>query len=73
MAAPRTHDMNNADGRASTRLRCTACESDRVRVFFRIPEAPVLCNVLCDSREAAVAMPRAPIELAYCRACGLVF
>ena len=54
-------------------VSCRACESADAQVFFEIPAAPVLCNVLCPTREAALAVPRAAIHLAYCRSCGLVF
>jgi hypothetical protein len=34
---------------------------------------PVFCNVLCATREEALAVTRGDIRLEYCNACGLVF
>ena len=41
--------------------------------FLRIEHAPVSCNHLCSSRDAALSEPRAAISLGFCLDCGHVF
>lgn len=55
------------------RRNCPVCCSSRTTVFFKVESAPVFCNVLWDSREEAISAPRAPIDLAYCDKCGLIY
>jgi SAM-dependent methyltransferase len=42
-------------------------------VFFEVAHAPVMCNILCPTRDAALAVPRGSIRLGFCRACGHVY
>lgn len=51
---------------------CPACGREGMDLFFEVERAPVLCNVLWDRREDAVAVRRAPIRLGYCPACTMV-
>ena len=53
--------------------RCPACESSEPEVFFEQAGAPVLCNQLHDSREAARGCALGDIRLALCPSCGLVY
>jgi SAM-dependent methyltransferase len=55
----------------STNL-CPGCQSGDLWVFFEIAQSPVLCTVLCPTREAALRVPRGPIRLACCQECGLI-
>lgn len=54
-------------------MPCPACLSGNTTSFFRVPRAPVFCNILCDTREQAVGTVRGQIDLAYCNSCGLIF
>jgi hypothetical protein len=55
------------------RTTCTVCEGTRVFPFLRIERAPVSCNHLCSSRDAALNEPTASISLGFCRDCAHVF
>lgn len=52
---------------------CPLCGKSGAAVFFRVDRAPVFCNTLSATREEALAAPRAPIHLAHCPHCELVF
>jgi SAM-dependent methyltransferase len=58
---------------ASQQDLCPACEQGRLEVFFEIAQAPILCNILCPTREAALSVPRGAIRLGFCRKCGHVY
>ena len=51
---------------------CPVCRHAGMDLFFQLDHAPVLCNVLWDRREDALAVPRAPIRLGYCPDCSMV-
>lgn len=63
--------MNETDG--ATRRKCPVCFHSEMTVFFEVNSAPVFCNVLWCSRAEALAAPRAPIRLAFCQECGLIY
>ncbi len=44
-----------------------------MELFFQMEQVPVFCNVLCESREQALAFPRADIRLGWCVACDLIY
>jgi len=44
-----------------------------MRVFFEAARVPILCNILCPTREAALAVPKGPVRLGLCGACGMVY
>ncbi len=50
-----------------------ACGGTDLRAVLTIEQAPVLCNLLCHSKEEALESPVAPIDLAYCNSCGHLF
>lgn len=52
---------------------CPACGHGEASVFFDLPEVPVHCNVLCATRDEALAVPRGDIRLAFCRSCGFIW
>lgn len=56
-----------------TQTECPLCDRPRMKGFFEIESAPVFCNVLWNTREEALSAPRAPIHLAYCNNCGLIY
>lgn len=68
----RTEKHVNETGGA-TPIKCPACYHSQMSVFFQVESAPVFCNVLWGSRDEAIAAPRAPIHLAYCYGCGLIY
>ncbi len=51
---------------------CPACGGSELERFFEIPELPVNCIALSTTREAALACPKARIELGFCLRCGAV-
>lgn len=53
--------------------KCPVCNNPETIVFFQAQSLPVFCNVLWDSRTKAMAAPLAPIYLAYCHGCGLIY
>jgi SAM-dependent methyltransferase len=55
------------------RAGCTVCAGARATPFLRIENAPVSCNHLCSSRDAALSEPTAAISLGFCPDCGHVF
>ena len=56
-----------------TQTKCPLCDRPRMKGFFEIESAPVFCNVLWNTREEALSARRAPINLAYCNNCGLIY
>src|SRR5688572_23658625 len=52
---------------------CPACGRAEMRVFFEVARPPILCNILCPTREAALEVPTGVIRLGHCRACGMVY
>jgi len=61
--------------RESTRSiqRCPLCGAPAPDPFLVLPVLPVLCNVLWDTEDDARTSPRAPIELAVCPECTLIY
>jgi SAM-dependent methyltransferase len=53
--------------------RCPACDQGDLETFFEVAQSPIVCNVLCPTLEAALAVPRAPIHLGFCLSCGHVY
>jgi SAM-dependent methyltransferase len=53
--------------------KCPVCDHPEMTGFFEIESAPVFCNVLWNTREEALSARRAPIHLAYCNNCGLIY
>jgi SAM-dependent methyltransferase len=52
---------------------CLVCGSTGVAPFVEVARAPVLCNVLWPTREAARRAPTANVRLGFCGECGHVF
>jgi len=63
--------VNKTEG--STGKKCPVCYRSEMMVFFEVESAPVFCNVLWNNRDEAIACPRAPIHLAYCHSCELIY
>ena len=59
-------------GNTST-ARCPVSQSDRLSVFFELPQVPVLINVLYGSVEEARGVTRGDIQLAFCEESGHIF
>ena len=53
--------------------RCPVCTADGISVFWEMRGLPVKCNVLCSTREEALAVPRGDIRLAVCHSCGFIY
>lgn len=54
-------------------MPCPACGANATETFFTAAAAPVLCNVLSPTPDAARAVPSGAIRLERCDGCGLVF
>src|SRR5690242_17775242 len=52
---------------------CPGCNHTSARLLFALPTVPVSCCTLWPSRTAAEHCATGRIDLAACRACGLVF
>lgn len=52
---------------------CPICRSDGVHLFMEVRRAPIYCNVLWETREAAMAAPRGDMTLGYCPTCSHVY
>jgi hypothetical protein len=61
--------INTAMGKIS----CPICHADNLRSILDIFEIPVLCNVIWENREDALATPRGDVKLVFCPSCGHVF
>lgn len=51
---------------------CPACGALEPERFLRVPELPVNCIALWNTRAAAMACPRGAIDLAFCESCGAI-
>lgn len=54
-------------------MKCPVCSSGELTPFFEAAEVPVFCNVLHDTRDAAVTADRGDIELGFCAECGMIY
>ena len=52
--------------------RCPACGQNGMTIFFEVANAPLVCNVLWDSRAAAASAARGSIRLAHCSQCDMI-
>lgn len=52
---------------------CPICRSRVGRVFLEMWRVPVYCNVLCQSRDEALKVPRGDIRLGFCDGCEHVW
>ncbi|NJN67959.1 MAG: class I SAM-dependent methyltransferase [Chloroflexaceae bacterium] len=53
--------------------QCPVCQADEPVPVVHLDRIPVLCNVLCSTREAALNIPRGDVKLAFCPNCGHVW
>ena len=58
---------------SSSTHSCPGCGKDGASEFFAADRVPVFCNVLWDSRDAAIETDRASMALAHCPNCDLIF
>ena len=54
-------------------MTCPACESERLRLFFTVKEAPVHSILLIRSQSEAIRFPKGSLELCACEDCGFIF
>jgi len=55
------------------RFSCPVCGSASTTGVWEMCALPVFCNVLCKTRDEALAMPRGDIRLAVCTDCGFIW
>lgn len=54
-------------------MDCPVCDRGELSAFFEVTGVPVFCNVLHETRAAAVDAPRGDVRLGFCAACGMIF
>ena len=54
-------------------MNCPVCRSKNSSVFFEIDEVPLFCNILCSTKEFALAVEKGDIKLASCPDCMHVY
>jgi SAM-dependent methyltransferase len=59
--------------RNSDSISCPVCCSGRVSRVIEIPQVPVYCNVLWETREEALQVRKGDILLRFCQDCGHLF
>lgn len=64
---------SRSDHNVKRHVCCLVCRGVNLRPVLRIEHVPLFCSRLCDSREDALAMPRASIFLVFCESCGHIF
>ncbi|MDY6989585.1 MAG: class I SAM-dependent methyltransferase [Thermodesulfobacteriota bacterium] len=52
---------------------CPVCDSKDILPFLQIPQVPVHINLLFDTKEEALSVPKADMELGFCKGCGHVY
>jgi SAM-dependent methyltransferase len=53
--------------------QCPVCSGSNLQPVLDLPQIPVLCNVIWDTKEEAVAAPRGDVRLSFCRDCGHLY
>jgi len=56
-----------------TIFKCSGCGSQELEIFLDIEDVPVLCNILCETKNEALSIPRGDIQLTFCKRCGHIF
>ncbi|MGD8889980.1 MAG: class I SAM-dependent methyltransferase, partial [Desulfobacterales bacterium] len=56
-----------------SKFECPSCGSKSIHIFHDIKNIPVNSVLNCNTREAAMAFPRADISLGLCRQCGFIY
>jgi len=54
-------------------MNCPICELDHLIPFFSIQDIPIFCNLLWETRQAALEAPKGNIDLVFCQTCGLIY
>lgn len=54
-------------------MPCPLCDNTSTWSFCQIDQAPVICNALSPTRERALLVDKAGIELVFCPGCGLIY
>ncbi len=54
-------------------MNCPICTNPNTEPLLTIESVPVHCNVLCDSRDAALTVPRGDIGLTFCPNCAHLY
>lgn len=52
---------------------CPVCNSKDILPFLQIPQVPVHINLLFDTKKEALTVPKADMELGFCKGCGHVY
>jgi hypothetical protein len=52
---------------------CPICDSKDIKKFIEISQVPVYCNLLFNTRQEALSVPKADMKLGFCKKCGHVY
>jgi len=52
---------------------CPVCDSEDISILLQIPQIPVYMNLLWKTKEEALNVSRADMELGFCEECGHVY
>ncbi len=63
--------MSNSN--ADNKNTCAICGATEVEAFFELPNVPILCNVLWESRQEALSTAKGDIQLGFCHTCGHIY
>ena len=55
-----------------TMQSCPVCGSSKLKIFYEIEDVPASCNILWDSKYAAVNCPKGQLRLAFCPRCTFI-
>ena len=53
--------------------RCPACRGKVIFPFFELRDVPVNCTTVFETRERALSVPLARLNLAFCEGCGYIY
>jgi hypothetical protein len=56
-----------------TGMQCPVCQSTQTQPVIDLHNIPILCNVIWERREEAIATPRGDAYLVFCQNCGHVY
>jgi len=65
--------QSQQDGIREVTASCPICSGANIARVLSVKALPVQCNVLFQSREEALGVPEAPVDLVRCRGCGHMF
>lgn len=72
MLEPTFHERKQKMEKRKTMQICLVCGSSKSKIFYEIEDVPASCNILWDSKDAAINCPKGQLRLAFCPRCGFI-